>query len=88
MNKQTNICFSLVGELGFFAVEGQKWERIKVERDGKEYYVFRNPISDRYLTALGPDATPDLTITGMVMYKFENTAYYLTVMVMTIFEKY
>ena len=63
----SNILFLLVGELSNLAVEAQKWERIKVEKDGQDYYVFKNPNSDRYLTALGSEKTSDLTITGMII---------------------
>ena len=65
--KIVNILFLLVGELSNLAVEAQKWERIKVEKDGQDYYVFKNPNSDRYLTALGSEKTSDLTITGMII---------------------
>ena len=59
--------FPLIGQLNTFAVEGQKWEQIKLVRDDQEYYLFRNPSSDRYLTALDPEKNPDLTITGIIM---------------------
>ena len=55
-----------------FAVEGQKWEQIKVQDEtatDPAYYVFKNPESERYLTALSPDESPDLIITGIYVHK-------------------
>ena len=47
-------------------MEGQKWERRKI--DGNEdFFVFENPNSGRFLTALSTDKDPALTITGTTM---------------------
>merc|ERR1712156_809964 len=50
-------------------------ERIKVgevDDGGTDYYVFRNPNSDRYLTALSPDKIPSLTITASQWFTLKN----------------
>ena len=44
-------------------MEGQKWERKKID-ENEDFFVFENPNSGRFLTALSTDKDPALTITG------------------------
>ena len=41
-------------------MEGQKWEI----DENEDFFVFENPNSGRFLTALSTDKDPALTITG------------------------